>query len=268
MIASFVLAFTEWDLLTPARFVGLQNIETMLNDPLLIQSLRVTTVYAVVSVPLHIVSGVLLALLLNTPLRGMRFYRTAIYMPAVLSGVAVALIWRWFYSPQFGLINLLLSYVGVDGPAWLSDESWALPSLIIMSLWGIGNGVIIYLAGLQGIPTDLYEAAEVDGANWWARLRSITLPLLTPVLFFQLVTGIIAGLQIFTQPFILTNGGPHDATLFALLYLYRNAFQWFKMGYASAFAWVIFIYILILTLLVFRFSALWVYYEGERQKEQ
>ena len=160
----------------------------------------------------------------------------------------------------------MLSSLGVQGPSWLGDERWALPSLVLMSLWGVGASTIIYLAGLQGIPTDLFEAAEVDGARGWDRLIHITLPMMTPVLFFQLVVGFIAALQIFTQAYIMTNGGPNNATMFMILYLYRNAFQFFRMGYASALAWVLFIYILILTVLIFRSSSSWVYYEGEEKK--
>lgn len=266
MIASFGLAFTEWDLFSPARWVGLENVNEMLRDPLVGKALKVTTLYALVSVPLSIFFGMSLALLLNAKIRGLRFYRTAFYLPSVLSGVAVALLWRWLFSPEFGLINLMLSYVGIQGPSWLGDERWALPSLVMMSIWGVGASTIIYLAGLQGIPTDLFEAAEVDGARGWDRLIHITLPMMTPVLFFQLVVGFIAALQIFTQAYIMTNGGPNNATMFMILYLYRNAFQFFRMGYASALAWVLFIYILILTVLIFRSSSSWVYYEGEEKK--
>jgi multiple sugar transport system permease protein len=263
MIASFIIAFTEWDLVSPAKWVGLQNFRELLADPLVWQALKVTTIYAFTSIPLSIAIGLLLAMLMNTKIRGLRLYRTAFYLPSVLSGVAVALLWRWLFSPEFGLINLFLAQLGIQGPSWLGDEDWALPSLIGMSLWSVGAGTIIYLAGLQGIPTDLYEAGEVDGATGWARFRFITLPMMTPVLFFQLVTGIIVALQVFTQSFIMTRGGPNDATLFVLLYMYRNAFEYLRMGFASTLAWVLFAYILVLTLLVFRSSAVWVYYEGE-----
>ena len=265
MVASFVLAFMEWDLVSSPRWVGFNNLREMARDVVLMEALKVTTVYALLSVPLHLVFGMGLAMLLNTKIAGMRFYRTAFYLPSVLSGVAVALLWRWLFSSEFGLFNILLSYFGVRGPSWLGDERWALPSLVLMSLWGVGAGTIIYLAGLQGIPADLYEAAEVDGARGWARFRHITLPLMTPVLFFQLIVGIIAALQIFTPALVMTNGGPNNATNFVLLYLYRNAFQYFRMGYASAIAWVLFLYILVLTLIVFRSSALWVHYQGEKR---
>jgi multiple sugar transport system permease protein len=266
MIASLVISFTEWDLISAPRWVGLENVTIMMDDALVMQAIKVTTVYAITSVPLHIIVGLLLALLLNADIKGLRFYRTAFYMPSVLSGVAVALLWRWLFSTEFGLINSILANFGIRGPSWLGDPQWALPSLVIMSVWGVGSGAIIYLAGLQGIPTDLYEAAQVDGATGWGRFWYVTLPLMTPVLFFQLVTGLIAALQVFTQAFIMTEGGPNNATLFLLLYLYRNAFEYFRMGYASALAWLLFIYILVLTLISFRLSDLWVYYEGEDQK--
>jgi multiple sugar transport system permease protein len=266
MVASFFIAFTEWDLISAPRWVGTANIQEMLRDPLVVQALKVTTIYAITSVPLHIIFGLSLALLLNTRISGLRFYRTAFYLPSVLSGVAVALLWRWLFSKEFGLINALLyRFFGIEGPSWLGDQAWALPSLVLMSLWGVGSGAIIYLAGLQGIPTELYEAAEVDGARGWNRLWNITLPMMTPVLFFELVTGIIGALQVFTQALIMTNGGPNNATLFYLLYLYQNAFQYFRMGYGSALAWVLFLYILVLTLLTYRSSQFWVYYEGEER---
>jgi multiple sugar transport system permease protein len=266
MLFSAAMAFTTWDLINSPRWAGLDNWRLIAGgDALVLHALRVTTTYAVVAVPLHVLFGMALALLLNSGIGGLRLYRTAFFMPSVLSGVAVALLWRWVFSGQFGLANLFLGYVGLDGPKWLTDESWALPSLVIMSLWAVGGGMVIYLAGLQGIPFDFYEAAEVDGAGWWSRLWNITVPLMTPALFFQLVTGLIAALQVFTQPYVMTNGGPNEATLFYVLYLYRNAFQYFKMGYASALAWVLFVYILVLTLLIFRSARAWVHYEGERR---
>jgi multiple sugar transport system permease protein len=266
MLFSAAMAFTTWDLINPPEWTGLDNWRLIFGgDPLIVTALRVTTMYALLAVPLNVVFGVALAIVLNTGVRGLRFYRTAFFMPSVLSGVAVALLWRWIFSGQFGLANYFLDMVGIAGPKWLTDELWALPSLVIMALWAVGGGMVIYLAGLQGIPSDFYEAAEVDGAGWWSRLRHITVPLMTPALFFQLVTGVIAALQVFTQPYVMTQGGPNDATLFLVLYLYRNAFQYFKMGYASAVAWVLFFYILVLTLLIFRSAGSWVHYEGERR---
>ncbi len=264
MLASAGFAFAEYNLLQPPRWVGLANIRLALfNDALVWQSLKVTSIYAFVSVPLQIIFGLIVALLLNANIRGLQYYRTIYYLPSVLSGVAVALLWRWIYAPNYGLINAFLGGLGIQGPGWLSNAAWALPSLIIMSLWHVGGGIIIYLAGLQGVPTEIYEAAEVDGAGWLSRFWNVTLPLITPVLFYQLIIGIITALQVFTQALIMTNGGPHDSTLFFVLYLYRNAFQFFKMGYASVLAWILFFYILLLTLLIYRSSSMWVFYSGE-----
>jgi len=269
MLASVYLAFTDYDILKAPRWVGTANFERMLfADARFWKALQVTTVYAILSVPLHLVFGLAIALLLNARVRGLQWYRTIYYLPAVLSGVAVAMLWRWIFAADFGIINVILSFVGISGPAWLSDENWALPAFVLMSLWGVGGGMVIYLAGLQGVPTDLYEAAEVDGATTWDRFWNVTLPMISPVLFFQLVTGIIGALQIFTQSYIMTSGGPNDATLFYMLYLWQNAFRYFRMGYASALAWVIFFYILGLTILVFRSSRSWVYYEGELRGRQ
>jgi multiple sugar transport system permease protein len=267
MLASAVMAFTKWDLLTSPSFVGLDNFrQAFWGDPLVLLSLRITTIYAVVSVPLNIVLGLGLALLLNSGIRGLRFYRTAYFLPSVLSGVAVALLWRWVFENQFGLANSLLASIGLSGPNWLGDGTWALPALIIMNIWSVGGGMIIYLAGLQGIPTDFYEAAEVDGASWWQRFWNITLPLVTPALFFQLVIGVIQALQVFTQPYVMTGGGPYNSTLFFVLYLYQNAFRYFQMGYAATLAWILFAYILVLTVVIFRSSDYWVHYEGQARK--
>ena len=263
MIASVYLAFTDWDILTSAEWVGLENFSTLIfEDASVWQALKVTTTYAFVSIPLQIILGLSLALLLNEKIKAMSLIRTVFYLPSVVSGVAVALLWRWIFSPDFGLLNVLLGAVGIQGPAWLADSDFALSALIIMSLWGVGGGMIIFLAGLQSVPTTLYEAAEVDGANLLRRFWNITLPMISPVILFQTIIGIIAALQTFTEAFIMTQGGPKEATLFLMLYLYQNAFQFLKMGYASSLAWVLFIYIMALTLIVLKSSSAWVYYEG------
>ena len=267
ILASLIISFTKWDIVNPPIWAGLGNYEDMLQDALFFQSLKVTTIYALVAVPLQIVVGLFIALLLNTKIRLIGLYRTLFYLPAVLPVVSVAVMWRWILSRDWGLINWFLSLFGVYGPGWLSEPEWALPALILMSLWGVGAGMLIYLAGLQGIPTDLYEAARVDGAGIWASFRFVTLPMISPVILFQLVVGLIAAFQVFSQPFIMTSGGPQNATLFYLLHLFRNAFEFFRMGYASALSWVLFMYIAILTVLIFRFSAAWVFYEGEIKNE-
>lgn len=227
--------------------------------------------YAVAAIPLGLILGLLLALLLNTKVPGIAFWRTLYYTPSVVSGVAVAILWSYLFNPFWGVINWILNLVTgipmVQLPKWLADPNWALPALIIMSLWGVGGGMIIYLAGLQGIPTALYEAAEIDGANKIQSFFKITLPLITPVLFYNLVTGIIGTFQYFTNAYVMTQGGPIERTLFYNLYLYRNAFQYHQMGYASALAWVLFLIILVMTVIVFRSSAMWVYYEGQLKKK-
>jgi len=267
MLASLALAGMEWDLMSPPEWVGWANVKKMLfEDPLFVHSLRVTVIYAATAIPLQLFFGICLAMLLNTKIRGLAFFRTNYYLPAILSGVSVALLWRWIFQPDFGLLNMVLSSIGVQGPNWLMDRKWVLPSFVLMGLWGVGGGMVIYLAGLQGIPTDLYEAAEIDGANRWHRVRHVTLPMLSPVIFFQLIMGIIGAMQIFTSGYILTQGGPANASLFYMLYLYRQAFQYFHMGYASALAWVLFLCILFLTLMVFRTASSWVYYEAETRR--
>ncbi|MCS7177837.1 MAG: sugar ABC transporter permease [Anaerolineae bacterium] len=266
MVASLIISFTQWDLLSPARFVGLQNYQKMFNgDPLIWQSLRVTVVYTSVYVPMEMVGGLILALLMNQRLRLFGLFRTVCYLPSVLPGVAFVIVWMWILHPDVGLLNTLLSWVGIQGPRWLADPRWALPALLMMSLWGLGRSMVIYLAGLQSIPQYLYEAAAIDGASGWQSFWKITLPMLSPTVFFNLVLSVISTFQTFTSAFIATDGGPLDATLFYVLYLFRQAFQYFNVGYASAMAWVLFGIIFALTLLIVRSSDRWVYYEGERR---
>jgi multiple sugar transport system permease protein len=268
MIWSAVMSFTNYDLFN-WRFIGLANYERMIKiDDLVLRSLGVTTRYALMSVPLHVIVGYLLALLLNQKVMGVGIWRTIFYFPSVLSGVAVIILWILVLSPEFGLVNSLLAYVGIDGPNWLGDPKWALTSLVVMSLWGVGGSMLIYLAGLQGIPTEMYEAAKVDGANEWQQFWHITIPMTSPVIFFNFVIGLIAALQTFDTAFIATNGGPAWSTYFYMLHLFNTAFLELKMGYASALAWVLFLYILLLTLLVFRFGAAWVFYEDNFRRER
>lgn len=262
--AAGYLSFTDYDILSTAKYIGLENFRVMLfGDELFWTAMRVTTVYAIVSIPLQIILGLFLALLLNTRIHGLAWLRTLYYLPAVLSGVAVSFLWIWVFSADWGILNYALSLLGIHGPSWLTSEDWALWALILMSLWGVGAGLVIYLAGLQGVPTELYEAADIDGAGRWRQFWHITLPMISPVILFQLIMGIIGALQTFTQGYVMTQGGPNNATLFFLLYLWRNAFKFLHMGYASALAWAIFVYILLLTLLVLRSSQSWVFYTGE-----
>lgn len=261
IVASLVLSMTEWNLIEAPIFVGLANFRELFNDPLFWKALRVTCIYTFSAVPLGILIGFLLALLLNQKVAMLALWRTIYYIPAVVSGVAVATVWIWILQPDFGVLNTLLRAVGIEGPNWLFSQTWVIPSLVLMSLWGVGGGLIIYLSGLQGIPTEIFEAAQMDGANALQRLWSITIPMMTPVLFMQLVTGLIGSFQVFTNAYIMTSGGPGNASLFYVLYIYRNAFQYFRMGYASALSWILTIVIVLTTFLVFWSSKYWVHYD-------
>ncbi|HZG77274.1 MAG TPA: sugar ABC transporter permease [Paenibacillus sp.] len=264
ILFSAYISFTDYDILSSPVWVGFQNYAELFQDKFFWHSMKITFIYAGISVPLGLVVALLLAMLLNQSLKGIYLFRVIYYLPAVISGVAVALLWKWVFNPEFGLLNWFLGLFGIDGPAWIFSEDWALPSLILMSLWSVGGSMLIYLAGLQGIPTELYEAAEIDGANRFRKFVSVTIPMLSPVIFFNLVMGIIGSIQVFTEGYVMTAGGPNNSTLFAVLYLYRQAFNYFSMGYASAFAWVLFLVILLLTLLVFRSSPMWVFYEEQK----
>lgn len=265
MIASLVLSFTQWDILTPPQWIGFGNYTQMMQDPLFWQSLKVSLLYAVMAVPLGLLVSLGMAVLLNQNVRGMRLFRTIFYLPSVVSGVAVLILWLYIFNPDVGLLNAILGDFGIKGPAWIFSPTWALPSMVIMSLWGAGGGMLIWLAGLKGIPDYLYEAAKIDGASTGQRFRYVTLPMLSPTIFFNLITGMIGALQAFSQAYVMTNGGPLNSTLFLNLYLFNNAFVDFNMGYASALAWVLFLIILVMSLIVIRSSSMWVYYEGERK---
>lgn len=263
MVVSLYLSFTRWDLFTPPRWIGLRNYEQMiLRDAKFLLSLKVTTIYAFISVPLQVSLGLVLATMLNQKIRLLGFFRTVYYLPSVIGGIAVAVMFRWIFGTQFGLINSMLATLGIQGPSWLGDPDLVLVSFVLMSMWGAGASMLIYLGALQGIPTELYEAADVDGAGTLAKFLRVTVPMMTPVIFFNMVMGIITALQEFVLPFIMTRGGPANSSTFLVLYLYRNAFELFKMGYASAIAWIIFIYIMVLTIFIIRSSSMWVYYEG------
>lgn len=265
MIASFYLSFTNYQVNEPPRWIGLSNYQGLFADPLFWQSLRVTAYFTFLAVPLAVVFAVIIALLLNQSIPLLSVWRTIYYLPSVTSGVAVALMWSWIFQPDFGLINVVLdSLFGIQGPHWLLDTRWVIPTFVIMSLWGFGGPMLIYLAAIQGIPTPLYEAAELDGASKLRQTVSITIPLITPVIFFNLVMSIIASFQTFTNAFIITQGGPNYASYFYIYYLFQNAFVYFRMGYASAQAWILFVIVITLTILAFRSQRYWVYYEGAR----
>lgn len=283
MITSFLFSFSEYDVLHPARFVGLENFINLVgfhpsangsgifgyqpNDPLFWKSLGNTFYLVLIGLPLNLVVGLSIALLLNKDIRGIPAYRTLYYLPAIVPVVATAILWNFFLNPKSGLINYLLGLVGIYGPNWTGDAAWTKMCVIFMLLWGAGGSMIIWLAGLKNIPQSLYEASEIDGANSWQQFWRITIPVLTPTIFFNLIMGTIAYFQIFTQAYVLignstTTAGPKDSLLFYVLYLFNSAFQFFKMGYASAMAWILFVIILLLTLFNFKLAHRWVHYEG------
>jgi multiple sugar transport system permease protein len=264
ILASLYYSFNNYSILIPAEWVGLGNYKALFfEDPLFWVSLTNTLYYIAFALPLGIIIGVTLALFLNMKVKGMAIYRTIYYLPTIVPTIASAILWLWILNPQYGLLNSFLAKIGIQGPGWLASPEWSKPALIIMSWWGLGGAVLIYLAGLQDVPQQLYEAAELDGANWLQKTIHITIPMLTPVIFFNLVMGLIGTFQYFTEAYVMTNGGPVNSTLFYALYLYRNAFVYLKMGYASSMAWLLFILVLTCTLLVFRTSARWVYYGGK-----
>jgi len=263
ILISLYASFTRWDLLSAPVWKGLANYDRMAADPRFWQSLKVTSLYTLAYVPLDLAGGLALALLVQPRLPGVIIFRTIYYLPVVFSGVAFVVVWMWMLHPDVGLINQALSLIGIEGPRWLLDPNWALPALLVMSFWGWGRSMVIFLSGLIAIPDELYEAAAIDGAGGWARFSRITLPLISPMIFFNLILSIIATFQTFTNAFVATNGGPLDATLFLVLYIYRQAFEFLNMGYAAALAWVLFIIILVFTSLLIRSQRFWVFYLGE-----
>lgn len=259
---SVYLAFQEWDLLSPPEFVGGENFAQLLTDESIRLSIYNTSYYTFIGVPLQLALALALALLLNVKIRGQAIYRLLFYLPAMTPIVASAVVWMQILHPEFGILNSFLSGLGLEPVNWLFEPRAAKPAFILMTLWAVGPQMVIFLAGLQGVPESLYEAASIDGANRWQRFARITLPMISSITFFNLVVGIIASFQVFTTSFIMTNGGPQNATLFLVLYLYRNGFQYFKMGYASAIAWMLFAMIAAFTVLQFRLARRWVHEEG------
>jgi len=270
MLFSLYASFTNYDITSRMDFVGLKNyIRMFTNDDLFWTALGNTLYYVAISVPLTTAGAVLLAVLLNQGVPGMRMYRTIFYLPAVLSGVGVYLLWMQLLSPSSGLVNTVLSWVGITGPAWLFDPAWTKPALIFMKLWSLGGGMLLYLASLQGVSKSLYEAAEIDGANAFKRFRHITLPMITPVIFFDLVTSLIGGFQIFQEAYVMSesgDGGPANSLVFYNLHMWNKAFEVFDMGYAMAMSWVLFIVILVITVINLKLAPRWVHYEGEDRK--
>jgi multiple sugar transport system permease protein len=262
MIASLYFSFTDYSVLKAPQFLGLANFrELIFTDPRHRVALYNTVYYTAFQVPLSILLALAVAILLNQGLPGENVFRTIYYLPSVVSGVAISMLWLWLFDPNLGMVNVFLEWLGLRGPLWLQDPAWSKPALILMSLWGIGGEMVIFLAGLQGVPQELYDAAMADGASWWGKIRHVTLPLITPTIFFNVIMGIIGSFQVFTSSYIMTKGGPVNSTLFYVLYLYQNAFRFFQMGYASAMAWILFLIVMALTLLQFRLAGRWVYYE-------
>jgi len=263
-VASIYLSFTRYEVVTSPVWVGLSNYRRLLTaDPLFWKSLSITLKYAAVAVPVGILAGVGLALLLNLRVAGISVYRTVFYLPAIVPIVATSVVFVWLLNPQIGLVNQLLQALGMapkDCPAWLQSTRWAFWSLVFMSMWAVGGSMIIYLAGLKDIPVALYEAAMIDGAGTWQRTRYVTLPMLTPVIFFNLVMGVIGSFQYFTQAYIMTQGGPEDSTHFYALYLFNRAWRYLDMGYASAMAWILFVLVMVLTIVIFKTHKRWVHY--------
>jgi multiple sugar transport system permease protein len=262
VFAAIVLSFLDWNLITAARYVGLDNFRELLKDEVFWRTMGHTVYFTVGSVPTSMALGLGLALALNRPLRGVTFLRTAYFIPVIVPLISVAMVWRWLYDRDFGLINYFLDLTGLPVIGWLTDGTWAMPAVIIMSIWkGLGYNLVIYLAGLQSIPRRLYEAAEIDGASAWQRFWRITFPLLTPTTFFVLVVSIISSFQVFGQVYVMTRGGPGNATNTIVYYVYHVGFELFRMGYASALAWTLFMVVFALTLLQVRMQRRWVYYE-------
>jgi multiple sugar transport system permease protein len=255
------LTFQEWNLINPVKFVGMANFVTMANDKLFWQALKVTSVYTFCSVPASLLVSFLMALLINTKVRGIAIFRTVYYLPSIVPAVANAVLWAWILNTDFGLLNSFLHSFGLPKVAWLQEPKYTMPALVLMSLWGVGQSMIIFLAGLQGIDEQYYEAAKIDGAGWWAQMWNITIPMMSSVLFFNLILGVIGSFQVFTAGYLITSGGPQNASLFYVLYLYRVGFKFLKMGYASALSWVLFFIILIFTVIIFRTVGRRVYYQ-------
>ncbi len=263
LVQSLYLSFTNFRLLNAPQFTGLANLERLLKDDLFWKSLRITLLYVFGTVPIGNIFALAVAMVLAQKLRGVNVWRTIYFMPSVVSGVAVAVMWSFILNPDFGLVNILLDRLGIQGPGWIGSEDWALPSVVLIAWWtAIGTQMVIYLAGIKGIPQVLYEAAEIDGAGNWARFKNITLPMLSPTIFFNLIVGIIGAFQVFDVPYVLTDGGPNNATRVYIYGLYEQAFIFTNMGYASLMAWVLFLIILVLTVITFRISSRRVYYES------
>ncbi|MFJ7934233.1 carbohydrate ABC transporter permease [Sporosarcina sp. NPDC096371] len=268
LIFSLIMSFFNWPITSEPTFVGFDNYKTMFTeDPQFYKSILITFKFAAIFVPLNLAIALILALLITQPLKGMKFFRTIFYLPAVVSGVAISIIWGWIFNSEYGILNYLLSVIGIEGPKWLVDPKWAIFTIIIASAWGVGIMMLIFYTDIKGIPSELYEAAAIDGAGPLRQFISITIPSITPTILFNVITSVIGALQQLALVLLLTGGGPLKSTYFYGLYVYNNAFKHHQLGYASANAWFMFIVILILTALIFKTSSTWVFYENEVKKE-
>jgi multiple sugar transport system permease protein len=263
ILASFAISFTNWSALSAPAWTGTLNYTKLSVDPLFYKAMGNSLYYGIGSVGLGTIVSFLLALLLNQNVWGISLFRTIFYLPSVVSGIAVAILWIMILHQDFGLVNSFLAFFGIKGPGWLVQPEWAMPSLILMSLWSAGGSMVIYLAGLQSVPTHLYEAAEIDGANTFQKFWTVTVPMMSPVILYNLIVGFIASIQGFVLVYVMTNGGPANATLVYGLYIYRTAFINFQMGYASALAWILLVVIIAITAVQFTVARYWVYYEGD-----
>ncbi len=262
MLFSLGISFTQWDVISEKEFIGFENYIALFQDPLFYQSMKVTLYYTLLSVPMITCIPLLIALLLNTKVKGISVFRAIFYVPSIVPAVASAAVWMYIYNPMYGLLNSILKAVGLPTQNFIFSETGAVPSLAVMALWSAGNTVVIYLAGLQGVSRQLYEAAEIDGAGIFAKFKNITVPMMTPIIFYNFVMAIINSMQIFTQAYIMTDGGPANATLFYSLMVYRTAFKQSRMGYSAAMSWIFFVIIALLTLVVFKSQKKWVIYEN------
>lgn len=265
MVASLILSMTDYNIFSKdIHFIGMDNfVKLFSEDEFFPKSLKVTFYFVLLKVPTTIIVSFAIALLLNMNVKGRALFRTIIYLPSIVPAVATSMIWIWLLNPDLGLVNMMLRGLHLPTSLWLYAEGSVIPSIVLTTMWGIGGTVVIFLAGLSGIPLQYYEAIEIDGGGWWHKLRHITIPMVSPTIFFNTIMAIISSFQVFNEAYILTQGGPNNASLFYIFYLWRTAFRDTQMGYASALAWVLFLIILLFTLLAFRSSKSWVYYEGE-----
>lgn len=263
LLASIYYSFCDYSVLRPPVWIGLRNYTNLFQDEVFYKTLSNTAIYAIFALPLGMLVAIGLALLLNTKVRGLAVYRTIFFLPSLVPMVSLAVLWLWLFNGENGLVNIGLGFLGIKGPNWLSDPEWSKPALILLSLWGTGNAMVIYLAGLQDVPVQLYEAADLDGASPWDKVRNVTIPMISPVILFNLIMGIIGTLQVFTVPYVMFPGGsPARSTYFYTMYLFDNAFRYQKMGYACAMGWIMFVIILVLTMISLRLSEKHVHYGG------